>query len=122
MNAKVTINESPSAELIAQAKKEFEIIDDKGRIIKLRKPGVLSQFRLVEMLGESAQNQVYVGMCLPLTYITTIDGESVTMRTKRELEALIQRLDDEGVEAVCAGVMEHFGKVDADAAKEQVKN
>ncbi len=114
---------TPTQELVAAAKKDHTTTDARGRTFLLRKPGPLAQFRLVEMLGgETSQNQVYVGMVLPLTYIAAMNGEPVTMRTKRELEALIALLDDDGIEAVHGAVAEHFGKIDATEGKEQLKN
>jgi hypothetical protein len=70
---------------------------------------VLAQYRLIEMLGESASNEVYMNMILPLLFVSAIDGEPVLIGKKSELEALIQRLDAEGISAVIAGVQEHFG-------------
>jgi len=115
--------ESPSEQLIAAAKAEAVVTDAKGRAITLRKPGVLAQFRLVEMLGDSATNQAFVGMCLPLIYVAAIDGEPVSrLTTRRELDALIQRLDEEGVVAVAEGVQQNFGKQDPKADEAAVKN
>lgn len=111
-----------SEQLINQAKAEVTITDAKGRAIVLRKPGVLAQFRLVEMLGASASNQAYMGMVLPLAFIGSIDGDPVTIGTKRELEALIQRLDEAGVLAVASSVEKNFGEQDPEADKEAVKN
>lgn len=111
-----------SEQLIKQAKAEATVVDAKGRAITLRKPGVLAQFRLVEMLGATASNQAYMGMVLPLTFVGSIDGDPVAIGTKRELEALIQRLDEDGVLAVATAVQANFGEQDPDADKEAVKN
>ncbi|KAF1009482.1 MAG: hypothetical protein GAK28_00120 [Luteibacter sp.] len=111
-----------SEQLIRQASAEVATTDAKGRRIVLRKPGVLAQFRLVEMLGASASNQTYMGMVLPLTFVGSIDGDAVSISTKRELEALIQRLDEGGIMAVAAAVQANFGEQDTEADKEAVKN
>jgi hypothetical protein len=119
MNAAKT----PSDDLIARAMAEVTITDARGRTIKLKKPGVLAQFRLVEALGETAKNQVYTAMVLPLIYVSEIDGDAVFQPTsKREIEALIQRLEDDGIEAISAAVMENFGKSNSDADKAALKN
>lgn len=121
--ATVTINETPTAEVIAKAKAEVVITDDKGRSIKLKKPGVLAQYRLIEVLGDSAKNEVYMGMVLPLIFVSEIDGEAVFSPAKKsEVEALIQRLDEEGIAAVMAGVQENFGKSDPEADQAALKN
>lgn len=111
-----------SEQLIRLAAAEVATTDPKGRRIVLRKPGVLSQFRLVEMLGDTASNKTYVNMVLPITYVGSIDGDPVSIGTKRELEALIQRLDEDGIVAVAQAVQENFGEQDTEANKESVKN
>lgn len=119
-NVKVTLK--PSEEAVQKAVAEFIVTDSAGRAIKLKKPGVLAQFRLVEVLGESAKNQVYMGMVLPLIYVTAIDELPVFQPTsKLEVEALIQQLDEHGVDAVMQGVQAHFGAVDPEADKAALK-
>ncbi len=121
--AKLTMKETPSEELIAKAAKEVTITDSAGRIIKLKKPGVLAQYRLVEVLGESAKNEVYMGMTMPLIFVSEIDGVSVPQpSTKREVEALIQRLDEHGIAAVMEGVQQNFGTPAPEADKAALKN
>jgi hypothetical protein len=123
---KVTLlpDESPSQQVIAAGNAEVVVQDSTGRSFTLKKPGVLAQFKMIEMLGgETSQNQVFVYMVFPLMYITAIDGDPVSRcTTRRELDALIQRLDESGVAAVTDGVQTHFGaatQADKDAA---VKN
>lgn len=121
--ADVKVNLAPSEELIAKAVAEQVVEDSTGRIITLRKPGVLAQYRLVEMLGSAAQNQVYMGMVLPLLYVSAINDDKLpALSSKREVEALIQRLDEAGIEAVMKGVQEHFGAPDPEADKAALKN
>ncbi len=119
----VKVTMTPSEELIAKAAAEQVVEDSTGRIITLRKPGVLAQYRLVELLGDAAKNQVYMGMVLPLLYVTGINDDKLKApSTKREIEALIQRLDESGIEAVMKGVQEHFGAPDPEADKAALKN
>ena len=92
-----------------------------GREITLRRPQVLAQLRLVDAIGDSAANRVYLGMCMPLIYVAAIDGADVPpLETKKQVEALFQRLDEDGLEAVNAGIAEHFGrdeKAEVESAK-----
>lgn len=121
--SKITIKATPSAEVIAMAVKPVVVVDGQGRAITLQKPGVLAQFRMIEMLGDTAQNQVYVAMVLPLMFITDIDGEPVARcSTRRELDALIQRMDEDGVLAVTKGVAENFGQSNPEADQATLKN
>lgn len=122
---KVTMNSeaSPAAQLVAKAQAAAEVIDARGRIITLKKHGVLAQFRLIEALGDTAQNQVYMAMVLPLIFVADIDGEAVILPTRKsEVEALIQRLDEDGITAVQQGVMEHFRQSTPEQDKAAVKN
>lgn len=124
--ATVTINETPedlpSDQIIKKASAEVSVTDERGRVIKLKKPGVLAQYRLVEILADSARNEVYMGMVLPLIYVSAIDDDPVYQPSRKsEVEALIQRLDEDGIAAIMAGVQEHFGKVDPEKEKEALK-
>lgn len=121
--AKLTVNPTPSAEAVAKAVAETSVPDARGRVITLKKPGVLAQYRLVELMGDSAKNEVYMGMVLPLIFVTAIDGDAVTQpRSKREVEALIERLDEDGISAVSVAVQEHFGPSDPETDKAALKN
>jgi len=114
--------DSPSEEMVKKAREEVLAEDANGHIITLRKPGVLAQFRMVEMLGQTAENQTYMGMVFPIMYVSAIDGEPVASpSTKRELEALIQRLDEEGISAVALKVNETWGEANPEEAKAEVK-
>jgi hypothetical protein len=116
-------NSSPSAEIIKAAKAETAITDSTGRVIMLRKPGVLAQYRLIEAIGASSSNDRYVSMCLPLIYVGSINGDPVMgLSRKSEVEALIQQLGDEGIAAVMKGVRDTYGEQDPEADKAEVKN
>jgi hypothetical protein len=114
--AKVQLVETPSQQM--KAATQFEVTDERGRVFVLAKPDVLAQFRLVEALGETAMNQAYMGMVFPLLFIRAIDGEAVSsLHNKLEVEALIKRLDEDGIQAVTLGVHEHFAQPSEAALK-----
>lgn len=120
---KATIHKTPSQELIASVSDETTVKDANGRVITLKKPGVLAQFKLVEVLGDTSSNQVYMGMVMPLIFVSAIDGDPVqTPRSKLQVEALIQRLDEAGIMAVQTKVREHYGQSTPEADKEALKN
>lgn len=115
---------SPSAELIAEARRETVATDARGRQIKLSKPNVLAQFRLVQLVGASnAENSVYMRMVAPLTYVAAIDGATVSAPTSMlELEALIGRLDEDGIAAVINQVNATWGESAKAEDKDTLKN
>lgn len=122
---KVTVEENskPSVEVLNKSAQVFEVTDVRGRVIKLKKPATLAQYRIVEIMGDSARNQTYMGMVLPLIYVVGIDDQALPQpRTKLEVESLITRLDDDGIEAVMNGVTANFGTSSAAADKEAIKN
>ncbi len=100
---------------------DVKIKTEGGREITLRRPPVLAQLRLVDAIGDSAANRVYLGMCMPLIYVAQIDGQDVPApETKKQVEALFQRLDEDGLAAVSKGVEEHFArnaKAEVESAK-----
>jgi len=62
-------------------------------------------------------------MCLPLIYVAAIDDDDrIPMTTKREIEALIQRLDEEGIAAVSIAVEKHFGEQTPEEDKAKLGN
>jgi hypothetical protein len=117
-----TVTLKPTQEILAKANEETSVTDSLGRVLKIKKPGVLSQYRLIEALGDSAQNQTYMAMVLPLIYVTAIDDLAVHQpKSKMQVEALIQQLDEAGIEAVMKHVQETFGKSDPEQDKAELK-
>ena len=102
-NPKITIN--PSEEIVKKAN-QVEIVVAGGMSIGLKKPGVLRQFQIVEVVGESAKNDVYMAMINPMLWIVSIDEDDIPpIGSKLELESLISRLGEDGVHAVMLHVM-----------------
>jgi hypothetical protein len=105
-----------------EAPKDITVTDARGRVIGLRKPPFLAQFRLIEAMGPSATNEAYMNSVSPVLYVASIDGDPVpTPTTKLQVEAILQRLDEDGYAAVFKGSMLHFQSPDIDL-QEQVKN
>lgn len=115
---KVTI-QKPSDEII-KAANEIEYVVAGTKRIGLKKPGPLAQYDIVEVVGDSAKNEVYMNMVMPLTWVCEIDGDPVSLpSTKRELRALIQRLDTDGINAIATHLQT---KVAAPESEELTKN
>ncbi len=115
--------QTPTQHALAKSQEAVTVADAKGRRITLKRPGVLAQFRLIEALGpETAKNETYVNMVIPVIFVAEIDGDPVVLpASKREVEALIQRLDESGLSAVMVGVRDHFGSSDPEADKAAIK-
>lgn len=93
------------------------VTSEAGKSIGIKRPHVLSQYRLVEAVGDASELRVYLQMCIPLLWVVSIDGIDVPQpNTKREIEGLIGRLDEDGIAAVTKGIEEHFSKKDEVAA------
>lgn len=120
----IEASESPSNQLIAAAAAEVIVTDSAGHAITLKKPGVLAQFKMIEMLGPVASaNTTFVQMVLPVMFVAAIDGDPISkITTRNQLDALIQRLDEAGIEAVMKSVPEHFSGPNPEADKAAVKN
>jgi hypothetical protein len=122
-NSETAAAASPSQQAVANANKTVTITDERGRKIVLKRPGVLAQYRLIEVLGaEAAANTTYVNMVLPLIFVAKIEGEDVLQPVRKaEIDALIKQLDDDGVAAVMEGVQRHFAAPNPDGDRDAVK-
>jgi hypothetical protein len=124
MTTKLTVDKSeqtPSVQAVAKGAKTVTVTDPRGRRIVMKRPNVLAQYDLIEVLGDAANNQTYVGMVLPLLFVTEIDGEAESPLTSKLLvRALIQRLGEDGVNSVMKSMQEHFG-ADEEVTKEAIK-
>nr|DAF77209.1 MAG TPA: hypothetical protein [Caudoviricetes sp.] len=113
---------TPSEQIIKEAAKEIKVTDARGREITLRKPGPLNKLRFFEAMGESSINPLWAGVVAQLMFVSAIDGEAVlTPSSKREIEALYQRLDEEGLEAIGAALPGNFGLSGGEVNEEAVK-
>jgi hypothetical protein len=84
--------------------------DSNGRKIAIRKLGALDRLRLFEMLGPSlSENALYLGYSMSAACVTEIDGvREAFPSSKKQIEIVIQRLGDEGLEAVTRGYRDNF--------------
>jgi hypothetical protein len=114
--------ERPSDMIVKQAAQSLTVEDNTGRSIGLRLPKPLQRLRFIDAMGESSSNSLWAGTVAPLMYVGSIDGEAVNVPvTKREIEALYQRLDEHGLDAATEGIQQLLGiskvEVDEEAAK-----
>jgi hypothetical protein len=124
---KITIREKPSEEHVRRALRETCVTDDLGRKITLTRPSIMAQFRLIEMIGKEdpalTAVPTYMNMLNYLIYVSAIDGDQIFFPARKvEMDALIQRLDNEGVDAVFKGVQEHFENTGSETQRADIKN
>jgi hypothetical protein len=113
--AKVTVHkdgkvETPSESIVKAAQQPGTATDANGRRIGIRKLQALDRLKMFEVIGaENSRNEQYLGIAALAFSVASIDGEPVNRpASKPQLEALIQRLGDEGMEAVGQAVYETF--------------
>ena len=118
---KITI-ETPSDEAVKAANQLAHVTDARGRRLGLKRINALDRLHLFECVGAvNAQNEPYMGYAALAYSVREIDGEAVAKPTKlMHLEALVQRLDDDGLNAVAF----HFASSaqDAEAEAATLKN
>ncbi len=120
----ITLNpESPSQAVVKAGNMSVTVTDDNGRQITVKKLNALDRMRLFEVVGsENVSNEAYLGYASLAYHVSAIDGEPVPHPgSKAQLEALVQRLDDAGMNAVGAAVSENFLQAQGDP-KDAVKN
>jgi hypothetical protein len=113
MNSKITINEdSPSQAMVNDANKAFSAKDARGRTIAVKKLKPWDRLKMLEVIGAGqSDNAMYVGYASLVFYVVKIDDEAIARPTsKLQVEALMQRLDDDGLDTVGSLVEEHFGE------------
>lgn len=100
--AKVTVHDTPSGAIVKAAHAEEFVTDSRGRTIGVRKLKVLERIGMLKLIGQgNNDNLLYVSSVSPAFLVTSIDGDPVIKpATDRQLDALLLRLDEEGLEAV----------------------
>lgn len=90
---------SPSNEVIRSAHEEAEEVSNDGRVIRTRKLSPRRRMQVFAGIGpELSQNQQYWGTAMLAAAVVAIDGETITPpNTRREIEALVERLGDDGL-------------------------
>ena len=111
--------DTPSARLIAAAQSAPDTTDAQGRRLTLRRLTALDKLRLFKAAGpQLAQNQPWLGMALLAASVTAIDDIPMPPpATEAQIEALVSRLGDDGIDAVAKALAPDVLPLDASAAK-----
>lgn len=77
------------------------VTDARDRQIEVRKLKPIEQLWMLELIGgENANNGPYLGYATFAYSVSKIDGQDIPrIRSKMALEAMVQRLDEEGLKA-----------------------
>ena len=111
--------DTPSARLIAAAQAAPEITDAQGRRLALRRLTALDKLRLFKAAGPLlAQNQPWLGMALLAASVAAIDDVPVPPPiNEAQIEAMVSRLGDDGIDAIAKALAPEVLPLDASAAK-----
>jgi hypothetical protein len=99
------------------AKPGLHYVDDaQGRRLGVRKIGPLERMRLFKVIGPvNSQNPQYLGYAMLAYSVAEIDGEpSAPPATEPQMEMLVQRLGEDGFDALGRAQMEMMGVTEAD--------
>lgn len=111
------IVETPSQQIVKAANGTATKIDARGRHITVRKLSSLQKIKLHEMVGPDASKvSYYMEAAFYAASVVKIDSEPIARpATKLQLEALIDRLDEDGLAASVGALAELLNvKVDGD--------
>jgi hypothetical protein len=95
-------------------KPKLNIVDDRtatirtsaGRHLTIKRLSVVEKMRLAKALGEHSGNDSYSNFAVVAAAVREIDSVPVPFpMTNLQLEAIVQRLDDDGMEAAPEGLI-----------------
>lgn len=93
--------ETPSAKIIQSDINGKEVVDSKGRRLRLREPDALDMYDLWSAIGEDTRNQACMMLAIKVLYVATIDGQVLeSPKSLAQFRANLKRLDTAGINAV----------------------
>jgi hypothetical protein len=93
---------SPSRQFLVNSEQTFDVCDEKGRTLTIRRINALDRLRLLKVAGpELSQNDAWLNMAALALSVVTIDGiPRATPVSERQVEAAVGELGDSGLRAV----------------------
>lgn len=115
--------ETPSQAIVRSANEVVTVTDANGRSIGIKRLGPVERMRMFKVIGgEQAKNDAYLGIAALAFLVRSIDGDTINQPTSElQLEGLVQRLGDDGLNAVGQGVVDHFQETQEEST-EALKN
>jgi hypothetical protein len=104
----LTSDKTPSQQIVDDGNEIKFVTDAKGRSIGVRKIKMSIRRRVLKTLtAASAGKGSYLGLCMMAASVDSIDGEKVAFpSTELQFDALIDRIDDEGLEAISSTMVD----------------
>lgn len=111
------MTDSPSARIVADANAPIVATDSRGRVIKARRLGALDRMNMLKAAGaELAGNGPWIGYATLASMVTDIDdAPQPRPRTVAQIEAAVDRLGDDGLNALAAAAAKALGIKTPDA-------
>jgi hypothetical protein len=96
------MTDTPSARIVADARKTTELTTPAGRRVKIRNLTVLDQTRLYRAMGaDHSLNQPYSWVVMAGAAVYEIDGVPCPMpRDERGIDSMLERLGDDVINTV----------------------
>lgn len=115
--------EKPSDRVVREAAAITRVTDETGRTIGVKRLNALDKMRVFKAVGgENAKNEAYLGFAMLACSVVEIDGiPEGAPATIAQIEAMVARLDDAGIEAV-AGAVADFVGMNAEQTIDSAKN
>ena len=103
---------TPSEKVVASAAQSVEVVDSLGRRILVKRPLLSDQLDVMVVVGpEASKNDMYMAMMNVLLHVQAIDDEPILpLTSKKTVDEMVNKLGNEGVEAVTGAISEHFSK------------
>ena len=97
---------TPTQSFVAAAEHIRDITDASGRILTIRRPSTLDRLHLFKAVGPTlAANDRYLGLAMLAFTVIAIDGVPIPQPSnEHQIEAAIQRLGDDAVNAIGASL------------------
>ena len=120
--AKAPPSATPSQAIVKAAAFPQSVTDAQGRAIAVRRLGALDRLKMFEVVGpDNSRNEAYLGYAALAFHVTAVDGDPVGRPANRlQLESLVQRLGDDGLEAIGLALQDSMQPQEGDG--DAVKN
>lgn len=119
------LSDSPSAQIVKPQTKVEYVVDSLNRRIGVKKASTIARYRLSKIMGADSNNPVRFGYAMLTLCVDSIDGDPIpTPNSDREIEVILERLGDEGCDAVGKCLVDKFGvnPDQAEDSREAIKN